>query len=566
MPPLTVGLALKLAIPFAAILVVWALRRYSYAYSERVLTAFVLTFRNFADRQWVAIAAVTLFPIVFRLLLLPWLPIPSPAVHDEYGHLLIADTLASGRLSNPTHPFWIHFESPYLLHQPTYASYYPPGQGAIMALSQRLTGQPWFGILLTAGIMCGAICWALQEVLGRTWAFVAGLVAVMKLAMLRVGGELVSYWVDSYWGGALVAIGGALLFGALVRSYTKILWHRSLLIAIGWTIIFFVRPFEAAVFAVALAVMLVIWLLRSSSLSLVTNVCHIVVPIGLVLTIAGGFAAYYNYAVTGDPLLMPYQLSKKLYGVPQSFVWQRPLPDPGFRYQSLADLYNWQLKEFLGGWSRTNITRTLRAAWEFFLGPVFTVPILALPWAKINRQARLIIALASAGLLAHGLYWTYSPHYSGHYAVAVVLVIVLGMRALAFWQWRGEPIGGYVLVAIVTAAFVSNIGAIGRLLLEYPIPLMERAYVEAQLKQKDGRHLIFVHYRPGHNFGHEWVYNSANIDTASIVWAREWTAQSDQELMRYFGDRFVWIVDADEPGGRPNPNLVREPTGISRRE
>jgi len=566
MPLLTVGLVLKLAIPCAAVLIAWVLRRYSYEYSERILRAFVSAFRNFAERRWVAIAVVTVFPIVFRLLLLPWLPIPSPAVHDEYVHLLIGDTLASGRLSNATHPFWIHFESPYVLHQPTYAGSYPPGQGAILALGQRLTGQPWFGILVASGLMCGAICWALQEVLGSTWAFVAGLVAVIKLTMLRVGGELVSYWVDSYWGGALVAIGGALLFGALVRSYGTIRWHRSLLIAIGWTIIFFVRPFEAAAFAVVLAVMLAIWALRSRSISLVTKVSHVVIPIGLVLTIAGGFAAYYNYAVTRDPLLLPYQLSKKLFGVPQNFVWQQPLPDPGFRHQSLADLYNWQLKEFLGGWSRKNITRTLRAFWEFFLGPWFTIPILALPWAKMNRQARLIIALASAGLLAHGLYWTYSPHYSGHYAVAVVLGIVLGMRALVFWQWRGEPIGGYVLVAIITAVLAGNIGAIGRLLLEYPVPLMERAHVEAQLNQKAGRHLIFVHYRPGHNFHHEWVYNAASIDTSHIVWAREWTAHSDQELMRYFGDRFIWVVDADEPGGRPNPNLVREPTSISRRE
>src|SRR5262249_49398644 len=146
---------------------------------------------------------------------------------------------------------------------------------------------------------------------------------------------------------------------------------------------------------------------------------------------------------------------------------------------------------FLGGWSRKNITRTLRAAWEFYLGPWFTVLILALPWATINRQARLIIAFASAGLLAHGLYWTYSPHYSGHYAVAIVLGIVLGMRALAFWQWRGKPIGGYVLVAVITGVLADNVGAVGRLLLDYPVPLMERAYVEAELKQKDGRHLIF---------------------------------------------------------------------------
>jgi hypothetical protein len=565
-PPLTLGLALKIAVPCAAVVVAWAFRRYAYEYSERFFVACVSAVRKFADRRWVAVAAVSVLPIVFRLSLLPWLPIPVPAVHDEYAHLLVADTLASGRLSNTTHPFWIHFESPYILHQPTYASIYPPGQGAVLALSQRLTGQPWFGILVVSGLMCGAICWALQEVIGRTWAFVAGLVAVIKLTLLRVGGELVSYWVDGYWGGALAAIGGALLFGALIRSYNELRWHRSLLMAFGWTIVFLIRPFEAAILAVILAVVLATGLLRSSSISWARKVAHVVLPITLVLIVAGSVTAYYNYAITGDPWLLPYQLYKVLYGMPQGFLWQQPVPDPGFRHESLADLYNWQLQEFFGGWSWKNITRTLRSCWEFFLGPLFTIPILALPWAKLNRQSRLIIVPAAAGLLAHGLYWTYMPHYSAAYTVAFILSIVVGLRTIALWRWRGASIGAYVVVALITAALASNIGTIVRLLRDYPIELTERAYVEAQLKQKGQRHLVFVRYRPGHNFHHEWVYNSANIDMAPVVWAREWTAESDRELMGYFADRFVWSVDADAPGGQPVPNLVREPKSISRTE
>src|SRR5215831_9138150 len=98
-----------------------------------------------ARRGWM-VASNGLLALVLRLLLLPILPIPQPETHDEFSFLLLSDTLAHGRLANPTHPMWVHFETFHVNWHPTYASMYYPGHALFLAFGQRVLGNPFWGV------------------------------------------------------------------------------------------------------------------------------------------------------------------------------------------------------------------------------------------------------------------------------------------------------------------------------------------------------------------------------------------------------------------------------------
>ena len=156
-----------------------------------------------ARKRGLSVAAIGLTTVALRLALLPLMPVPQPLITDEFSHLLLADTLAHGRLANPAHPMWKYFETIHVIQQPTYSSMYFPAQGMFLAAGQLL-GNPWFGVLISVGLMSAAVLWMLQGWFPPGWALLGGVICVVRYGLF-------TYWMNSYWGGAAdveVEIGG----------------------------------------------------------------------------------------------------------------------------------------------------------------------------------------------------------------------------------------------------------------------------------------------------------------------------------------------------------------------
>jgi hypothetical protein len=114
------------------------------------------------------------------------------------------------------------------------------------------------------------------------------------------------------------------------------------------------------------------------------------------------------------------------------------------------------------------------------------------------------------------------------------IVVCFAMAALRLWA---EPLH-LTLAPWPSPAWSATWHGPGRLGLE-------RARIEQQLQQLPGGQLILVRYAADHSPMDEWVYNSPVIDDQKVIWARDMDAANNLELIHFYNNRTVWLVQPD---------------------
>jgi hypothetical protein len=482
--------------------------------------------------------SLALLVLLTRVALLPLWPMAKPYVYDEFGYILQSDTFASGRLTNPPHPFAPFFESIYILQTPTYNAKFPPGQGLMLSVGQMIFDHPWFGVWLSCGLLAAALCWALQGWFPPAWALF-GSILTLPLCIS-------SYWMNSYWGGAVTAIGGALVIG----SFPRLLKRRhsaAWLLATGSVLLIYTRPFEGSLLLAPVFVTLLFKHLSAKDWAAIL----------VVALLGAAWLGYYNYRVTGSATLLPYvEYDRQYPSTPHLNLL--PLPPPHqFSHLNFTLMDRWERE----AWQKTRTLdfiptrfKKVYEMFDLFLGSLVLLVPVALFWRKLwsAPRLRLLWWCLLTGCVAVAFGMQYYQHYAAPILTVILILAVQAFRHLRVFEIAGRPAGRFLCRA---APAVMLLLAAGHQALQlyrpqtldegYP-PNVRMQRLEEALVQQAPANLVFVRYTKYRYPQEEWIYNRADIDNSPVIWAQDLGPQENRRLMEYFKGRSFWLLKPDE--------------------
>lgn len=535
----------------------------SLIFTLAVLLVALLLARTFLERpaRWLAqrsiwcLLLLAALPVILRLALLRFHPVPSPDTADDFSYLLLGDTLAHWRLANPVHPMHRFFEAVFIFQEPSYSSIFSPGQGLALALGQVVFGSPWAGVVLSVALLCASSYWMLRAWTTPMWALIGGLLAVFEFGPL-------SPWMNSYWGGAVAASAGCLVFGSLPRLRAKWRNRDAVLLGAGLGVHMLTRPFESVLLALCVVLYFapgVIHRIEWPHLAKTTMIALLAVAPAIALTL------FHDHAVTGSWTTLPYSVSRYQYGVPTTFTVQpNPVPHRALTHEQSIDyqaqrLVHGEGTDTIRGYFDRLLSR-VRFYRFFFFAPLYLV----LPFFLVSvREFRFLWALLAVIVFALGtnFYPYFQPHYIAALTCVFLLISVTALERVSRWSKDVSRMILFLCAAQFLFWYGVHLSSSPTLLsalgpyetwdyINYG-DLDGRIAINQRLAQAPGKQLVFVRYWPRHLFD-EWIHNAADPDASRVVFAGDLGSGENEKLRQYYPDRTAWIL---EPDARP-PRLT----------
>jgi hypothetical protein len=239
------------------------------------------------------------------------------------------------------------------------------------------------------------------------------------------------------------------------------------------------------------------------------------------------------------------------------FFWQKPLAPKTYNNEQLREQHEgferryFQEQRTLRGWLRWAGYKTyffselhLLRNLVISIGVIaFIVVIAKQRFPTVPSSARLALFAGITFILAYAVIPWFENHYAGHATPILFVLALVGARYVRVSGPRGRAI---LRFATISCALVLSFVILRERRNNSGGFAVERDRMQKRLA-RDGKHLVFVRYGPRHDLGAEWVFNRADIDSSSVIWARDLGAEQNSAVIHRYGTRRkLWLLDIQD--------------------
>jgi hypothetical protein len=339
----------------------------------------------------------------------------------------------------------------------------------------------------------------------------------------------------------------------------------GILMGIGIAFQVITRPYEGMLLCIPVAFVLGHWALfgknRPAPGILVRRAA---LPLAVVIA-AVAWLGYYDYRAFGKATTLPYTLNRAQYAVAPYYVWQSQRPEPQYRHDSIRRFYHdAELKAYykthsLGGFPSQVLLKVLIVV-LFYGGLALLPPLFMVRRVFLDRRIRFLVVcvlILCAGMLIE-IYMI--PHYVAAYTAVFYALGLQAMRHLRLWAPENRPVGLQMVRITVSLCVVLAGARLFNVPLHLAVPEWpasnwsgmwygpdrygtERAQIESRLEGLPDKQLVLVREPYNRDSLDQWVYNGPDIDHSKVVWANDMSPADNRQLIEYYRDRKVWLVE-----------------------